>query len=83
VKTPNVHVYKDENFTLTSCWDGFRLYDKRRGINLAMRAPDPQAAFIAALTYYARSFAEVNGAHKTLQEQVAAFVSQFSDESDD
>ena len=37
---------------ITHCRDGFWLYDKNRGMNLAMRAPSERDALIGALEYY-------------------------------
>lgn len=73
-----------DTLALTECRDGFWLYDKTRGMNLAMRAATPEAAFVKALTYYQRRLAEVETEHASLGAKVEAFISQFvTDESED
>lgn len=56
---------------------GFWLYDKTRGMNLAVRAKTETQAFVDALTYYQKRLLEVEAAHKTLSEKVNGFVAQF------
>lgn len=71
-----------ETLTLSTCTDGFWLYDETRGMNLAMRASSPQEAFVEALTYYQERLSKLEGEYKTLNHKVQEFVSQFSDDED-
>lgn len=75
----NVHVVKTETFTITQCRDGYWLYDKTRGMNLAMRAESIEAAFTEALVYFQRRLREVEQSHCSLKVKVAEFVGQFVD----
>ena len=59
---------------------GFWLYDKTRGMNLAIRAKTSQDAFVEALTYYQKRLSKVEQDHRELREKVDAFVSQFTEE---
>lgn len=76
----NVHVVKTETFTITQCQDGYWLYDKTRGMNLAMRAESIEAAFTEALLYFQRRLQTVEQEHRSLKVKVAEFVGQFVDE---
>jgi len=58
---------------------GFWLYDKTRGMNLAMRAKTERDAFTEALYYYQKRLTEVEQAHRALTQKVDAFVDQFVD----
>lgn len=77
------HQQLTETLGLTECNDGFWLYDKTRGMNLAMRADNETSAFVKALTYYQRRLAEVEKEHKELREKVSLFVGQFVDDGED
>jgi hypothetical protein len=48
------HEILSETVAITECTDGLWLYDKTRGMNLAMRAKSRDAAFLEAITYYQR-----------------------------
>jgi hypothetical protein len=76
------HVKLSPTLALMERHDGFWLYDKTRGMNLAMRAKTPQDAFVEALTYYQRRLQEVELAHKDLSAKVDAFVAQFTDDEE-
>lgn len=67
---------------LSGGYKGFWLYDKTRGMNLAMQAESSTDAFIEALEYYQDRLAEVEKAHAALKTKVDAFVGQFVDEDD-
>jgi hypothetical protein len=56
---------------------GFWLYDKTRGMNLAMHAESERNAFVHALHYYQTRLTQVEKEHAYLQAQVQAFVGQF------
>ena len=71
-----------ETIGIAECKDGFWLYDKTRGMNLAMRAKTRDAAFIKALTYYQNRMAKLEAEHKALTDKVDSFVSQFCDDDD-
>jgi hypothetical protein len=78
------HTQLTETLGLTECKDGFWLYDKTRSMNLSIRAPTLQDAFVEALTYYQRRLADVERAHASLTARVDAFVSQIKpDEIDE
>ena len=50
------------------------LYDKRAGMNIAMRKRSKEAAVSTAIDYWARRFNELDKRHKTLRENVTQFV---------
>ena len=74
------HEILSETVAITECEDGWWLYDKTRGMNLAMRAESRDAAFMAAITYYQRRLIEVETAYRTLRRKVDCFVGQFVDD---
>lgn len=61
---PEIRINDETN--IVECTDGFWLYDKSRGMNLAMRAKSETAALIDALEYYQRRYKELESAHKDL-----------------
>lgn len=71
-----------DTLTLSECHDGFWLYDKTRGMNLAMHEKTPTDAFVEALTYYQRRLSDVETAHRELRGLVDAFVSNFTDDEE-
>ena len=74
------HEILSETVAITECTDGWWLYDKTRGMNLAMRAESRDAAFLAAITYYQRRLIEVETSYRTLRRKVDCFVGQFVDD---
>lgn len=76
------NVFRNENFSLTECTDGYFLYDKVIGMNLSMRAKTEQDAFIEALLYYQRRLQEVKHDYKEMHTKVMSFVSLFNEEDD-
>lgn len=62
---------------------GFWLYDKTRGMNLAMRAKTETAAFVEALEYYQERLQEVERQYADLKAKVDAFISQLLAGDDD
>jgi hypothetical protein len=56
---------------------GFWLYDKTRGMNLAIRAKTTTEAFVEALRYYQMRLKKVELEHRDLRVKVDAFVEQF------
>ena len=63
--------------TLSECTDGFWLYDKTRGMNLAMSEKSKDLAFLAALEYYQERLQHVESEYKTLKTKVDNFIEQF------
>ena len=59
---------------------GFWLYDKTRGMNLAMRAKTQEEAFIQALTYYQNRLLTVETDYKSMKGKVDNFIALFSDD---
>ena len=72
-----------ENLSLceykTSGNSGFWLYDKTRGMNLAMRAKSETDALVEALHYYQERLSEVEREHAILRTKVCAFIAQLRD----
>jgi hypothetical protein len=85
-KRPDTHVELSPTLGLSEYQDprnvafGFWLYDKTRGMNLAMRAKTERAAFVSALHYYQERLTKVETAHRSLTQKVDAFVDQFTSE---
>ena len=71
-----------DTISLTEAKDGFWLYDKTRGMNLAMRAKTEQAAFIEALTYYQKRTKEVEDNLASLQSAADVFADHVRQERD-
>ena len=63
-----------DTFSLVKCHDGFWLYDYLHGMNLAIRAPTEQAAFVKALLYYQKRLRELQEKHSLLSQQVESFI---------
>jgi len=72
-----------ETLALTECNDGFWLYDKTRGMNLAMRAKTPQEAFTKALTYYQNRLTKVEQQYNNLNVKVESFVDSVTNQDED
>ncbi|WCD44233.1 hypothetical protein Lumi_094 [Xylophilus phage Lumi] len=62
--------------------DGFWIYDKTRGMNLAMRAKTEQEAWLEVVGYYQNRLRDVEGQLKSITAKVDAFVAQFVEEED-
>lgn len=75
-------IFKNDNFSLSECSDGFYLYDYIREMNIAMRAKNEQEAYIEALIYYQKRLSILEYNHRDLQKKVQAFISQFVDENE-
>jgi len=56
------------------------LYDKTRGMNLAMGAETKEAAYLEALQYYQNRLMDVELKYKILTDKVNGFLSQFPEE---
>lgn len=74
------NVFKLETLSLVECNDGYWLYDKVVGMNIAMRAKTEQDACIEALLYYQKRLAAVKLDYKELNDKVQNFLSQFDKE---
>jgi hypothetical protein len=59
--------------------NGYWLYDKTRGMNLAMRAKTEQDAYVDAITYYQKRCAEIEHKKKKLYDNVNSFIESLSD----
>lgn len=72
-----------ESITLSECTDGFWLYDKTRGMNLAMRSKSRELAFLSVIDYYQKRLLTVDSEYAILKERVDNFVGMFSSDEDD
>jgi hypothetical protein len=70
-------ILKTDNITLSKGIDGFWLYDKSRGMNLAMRGKTEQEAFISALNYYQKRLTKVEIEFKNLENKVNNFINSL------
>lgn len=68
-----------DTLTISECKDGYWLYDKTRGMNLAMRAKTEQEAYVQALTYYQKRCADIELKKKKLYDSVNNFIDSLSD----
>lgn len=66
-----------ESVHISECSDGFWLYDKTRGMNLAMRAKTREDALKKAVSYYQHRLAEAEAENKAFRDKVEAFVTLF------
>lgn len=73
-------IFKTETLQMTTHHDGFWLYDKVLGMNLAMRAKTEREAFVEALEYYQRKLAESVDGLRCLTKKVRSFVQTMHDE---
>ena len=69
-----------ETLTISECPDGFWLYDKTRGMNIAMRTKTKDEAFIKSLAYYQQRLSTIEEEYTSLKSKVDLFVAQFVDE---
>ncbi len=80
--TTIAHYNLTPTIALTECSDGWWLYDKTRGMNLAMKAKTEREAFVSALTYYQNRLHLVEKQHSDLRFRVDSFIEQFEDDCD-
>ena len=66
--------------SLSTYRNGIWLYDKTRGMNLAMRATTEREALVNALQYYQRRLTNVEQKYDALKEKVDAFVDKFKED---
>jgi hypothetical protein len=62
--------------------DGFWLWDKTRGMNLAVKAKSSNEAFTSALTYYQNRLKDVEMQYNDMKKKVDVFVEQFVEDDD-
>lgn len=82
---PSIQNTKLNNFlTLSECHPdsechqvNWWIYDERAGINIAMRAKTPEAAFVEAIEFWAKKAEKYEIAFNSLKSQVDTFVNQF------
>ena len=72
-----------DTITISECINGFWLYDKTQGMNLAMRAKTERDALIKALEYHQKRANEYEEAYKTLNKKIDNFISSVSDDEDE
>lgn len=68
-----------DTLSISECKDGYWLYDKTRGMNLAMRVKAEQDAYVEAITYYQKRCAEIEQKKKKLYDSVNNFIDSLSD----
>lgn len=75
-------IFKNETITLSKHVDkeDYWLYDKTRGMNLAMNAKTEQEAFVLALTYYQKRLKAVEKDFRLLRDRVNTFIEDVSEE---
>ena len=72
-----------ETISLSECHDGFWLYDKTRGMNIAMRSKTSTDALVKAIMYYQNRLIDIEQLHKELKNKVDVFVDQFITANED
>ena len=72
-----------DTLNLSECHDGFWLYDKTRGMNLAMRSKTSTDALVKAIMYYQNRLINIEQLHKELKKKVDVFVDQFITANED
>lgn len=80
---PISFIQLSDTLSLAEMRDGFWLYDKTRGMNLAMRAKTSNDAFVEALHYYQKRLKETENSYASLKAQVDNFVNQFVEKEED
>jgi hypothetical protein len=79
---PIRNVFKTDTLTLTECTDGYYLWDKVEGFNIAIHAKSEQQALIDGLDYYQRYHSKLKKEYKELNDKVESFLCQFSGDDD-
>lgn len=77
------HTVLDATLTLSEMTDGFWLYDKTQGMNIAMRYKSKEEALFKALKYHQQRHIELKAELRELQQKVDNFVSLFVEEQND
>ncbi len=73
------NIFKTDTLILTECTDGYYLFDKVAGFNIAIHAKTEQQALINGLNYYQRFHSQLKKDYEELNNKVENFLSQFSD----
>lgn len=68
-----------DTLSISECSDGYWLYDKAQGQNIASRAKTEQDAYAEALTYYQKRYAEIKQKKQKLYDNVNDFIESLSD----
>lgn len=68
-----------DTLSISECNDGYWLYDKTQGWNIASRAKTEQDAYVEALTFYQKRCAEISQKKKKLYDNVNNFIESLSD----
>lgn len=76
------NVFKTDTLVLTECTDGYYLWDKVAGFNIAIHAKTEQEALIDGLKYYQTSHHKLKKDYKELNDKVESFLCQFDREED-
>ena len=71
-----------DTLTISECKDGYWLYDKTRGMNLAMKAKTEQDAYVKAITYYQKRCAEIELRNNKIYDNVNKFIESLSDDEE-
>ena len=77
------HIKLSDKLELSHCRDGYWLWDKTRGMNLAVRAKTEREAFVEALKYYQNRQPEIEKELKDLKAKVNRFLSEVLPECDE
>lgn len=75
-------VFKTDTLVLTECTDGYYLWDKVAGFNIAIHAKTEQEALIDGLKYYQTYHSKLKKDYKELNDKVESFLCQFDREED-
>lgn len=77
------YIKLSDKLELRHGWDGYWLWDKTQGMNLAMRAKTEREAFVEALKYYQNRQPEIEKELKDLKAKVNRFLSEVLPECDE
>lgn len=72
-----------DTLSLSECKDGWWLYDKAAGMNLAMKAASERQAFIEALSYYQDRTQELSADSSKRQQFMESLYDSLFDEFGD
>lgn len=89
-RPPIQHTNLNNNLSLSECHpdsecrtNNWWLYDKRAGMNLAMRAKSRDDAFVQTIEYWANRSARYERDYCELKQRLDLFINQFAKESED
>jgi hypothetical protein len=77
-----ITIFKNETITLSKHIDKdeYWLYDKTRGMNLAMCAKTEQVAFVEAIIYYQKRLNTVEKDYRVLRDKVNIFIEDVAED---